>query len=277
MPRKGAVEVAADFSEVGFTMGLLSGMAKEVKTPRYIGDILTYVHGELSKEFDTHMDFARASAPKRFSHVYEWGQHGGANIDRDRLWYHKLMGGGASRNATWIWKASIKPIPTPQERAADPSDPMSLVPKENLDRLSKRRYFFYWKAPVMEYNQGVNITPKYASALFIPTGDPANPFVFANEFRNLQPGGAESSGAFTGEWTAWWSAQAPMSFEKNLQESLEDDLAGVAKDGIRSGMRSRKKKVSLTATADYEAAYQSGEVWAEEYLRKKSKKKAAVK
>lgn len=272
MARKGAVEIMADFSEVGFTMGLLSGMEKTTRTNRYLSDVIAYVHSQLAMEFDSHMDFARAAAPKRFSHVYEWGTRGGSNDERDRLWEHKLLGSGGSRAATWIWKASIKPIPSPQERANDPSDPMSLVPKENLDRLSKRKYFFYWKAPVMEYNQGVNIAPKYASALFIPTGDPANPFVFANEYRNLQPGGEESTGAFTSEWTAWWAAEAPNAFDKNLQEGLERDLAGTVNDGIRVGQRNRNKRVSLAATSDYAAAYQSGEAWAEEYMLKNSKK-----
>lgn len=268
---KGAIEVAADFSEMGFAMGLISGMAKEVKTDRYLGDVVSYVHKKLSNEFDMHMDFARAAAPKRFSHVYEWDTHGGKNMENDRLWEHKLLGQGGKRNATFIWKASIKPIPSPQERAQDPNDPMHLVPKENLDKLSKRRYFFYWKAPVMEYNQGVNIAPKYASALFIPTGDPANPFVFANEYRNLQPGGQESTGAFTGEWTAWWGTEAPASFEKNIQPALEEDLGGIEGE-IRQGQRSRKKTVSLAATSDYAAAFDSGEAWAMEYMRKKSKK-----
>ena len=71
MARKGSVEVAADFSEMGFTMGLISGMTKEVRTDRYLGDVISYVHAQLARDFDTHMDFAVEAFPRRFSHVYE--------------------------------------------------------------------------------------------------------------------------------------------------------------------------------------------------------------
>lgn len=271
MASKKGVEVSGDFSEIGHTMGLLSGMAAEVKTDRYLGDVISYVHSELAKRFDEHMDFAVGAAPKRFSHVYEWNARPGNDRAADRLWSHKLLGSGGRRNATFVWKASIKPIPTPQERKNIEGDPMQDVPQEEIDQLSKRRYIFYWKAPIMEYNSGVTITPKYAQALFIPTGDPANPYVFVNEFRNLQPGGEANTGQFTAEWTSWWASMAPHFFEQGIRESLENDLAGVVQ-GIRAGQRSRVKKVGLTATSDYAAAYESGENWAQEYMRRNAKK-----
>jgi hypothetical protein len=271
MARKAGVEVGADFSEIGYAMGTISGMAKKVRTDRYLGDVITYVHSELAALFDEHMDFAVDAAPQRFSHVYEWNPRPGSDRREDRLWRHKILGSGGKRNATFTWRASVKPIPTPQERKNNPNDPMSEVPNEEIERLSKRRYVFYWKAPIMEYNQPVNITPKYAKALFIPTGDPTNPYVFANEFRNLQPGGEQNTGQFTAEWTSWWGAMAPEYFEKYLREGLEKDLAGV-EDGIRSGQRTRNKKVSLTATVDYKVAFESGEEWAERYIDKNSRK-----
>jgi hypothetical protein len=272
MARKAAVEVSADFSEVGFTMGLLSGMSTEVRTNRYLGDVISYVHRQLADEFDVHMDFAVEAFPRRFSHVYEWNNNPGDDRSRDRLWEHRLLGSGGTRNATFTWKASVRPIPTPQERARNSDDPISLVPPEELAKLSNRRYIFYWKAPIMEYDTGVNIRPKYAKALFIPTGNPANPFVFANEFRNLQPGGEASTGQFTTEWVNWWGNQAPESFDKNLREGLERDLAGVT-NGIRQGQRTRSgKRIGLAATSDYAAAFESGETWAKEYMRKNANK-----
>ena len=272
MARKGSVEVAADFSEMGFTMGLISGMTKEVRTDRYLGDVISYVHAQLARDFDTHMDFAVEAFPRRFSHVYEWDNNPGDDRSRDRLWEQRLLGRGGNRSATWTWKASVRPIPTPQERAQNPNDPISLVPPEELAKLSNRRYIFYWKAPIMEYDSGVNIRPKYAKALFIPTGDPSKPFVFANEFRNLQPGGEQSTGAFTSEWTQWWRNQASDSFESHIRDGLERDLAGI-QGGIRQGQHKRSgKKIGLNVTTDYAAAYESGEEWAKEYMRNNAKK-----
>lgn len=270
MPRKASVELGADFSEMGFTMGLISGMAKTVKTDRYLGDVISYVHGEMSEAFDEHMDFVYGAMPSRFSHVYEWDARQSANPVDLRLWDHKLLGSGGSRNATFVWKASVKPIPTPAERKAanNPNDPINQVPDEEIAKLSNRNYIFYWKAPIMEYNVPVNIRPKYAKALFIPTGDPVNPFVFANEFRNLTPGGTENTGAFTAEWVQWWGAMAQDEFEKHLRPALEDDLGDVVRQGqrVRGG-----KKVSLSATKSYDASFESGEAWAEAYINKYSK------
>lgn len=271
MAKKSPVEVTADFSELAWSMGLISGMAKEVRTDRYLGDVISYVHRQLADEFDTHMDFAVESFPRRFSHVYEWDKNAGSDRSRDRLWEHRLLGKGGTRNATWTWKASVKPIPTPQERAQDPNDPISMVPAEELAKLSDRRYIFYWKAPIMEYDYGVSITPKYAKALFVPTGDPANPFVFTQQVRGLQPGGEETRGAFTTEWVNWWSNQAADSFDKYMKDGLEKDLAGV-EGGVRQGQRVRSGKgLGLNVTKDYEAAFESGEEWAREYFRKKSR------
>lgn len=268
---KGAVEISADFSELGHTMGLLSGMSKTVKTNRYMGDVITYVHDQLAQQFNLHMDQMVEMAPERFSHVYEWKHNPGA--PDDRLWTHKLLGSGGNRNATFVWRASVKPIATPQERkASNPDDPIAQVPDEELAKLSKRRYVFYWKAPIMEYDLGVTITPKYAEALFIPTGDPSNPFVFVNYYRNLQPGGQNNTGQFSAEWANWWGTAAPILFEESMAGALEKDLEGSVKNGlgIRKGTRVRAgKTASLTATSDYHAAFQSGEAWAERYVEKR--------
>jgi hypothetical protein len=184
-----------------------------------------------------------------------------------------MLGSGGNRMATFVWKASVKPIATPQERkASNPDDPIAQVPDDELAKLSKRRYIFYWKAPIMEYNLSVTITPKYARSLFIPTGDPAQPFVFVDYYRNLQPGGQNNTGQFTMEWATWWATAAPTIFEENLQQGLEDDLRGVVK-GIRQGTRKRTGKASLKAMTDYQKAFEQGEDWAEYYVKDRIRKR----
>jgi hypothetical protein len=273
MATKRGVQVAGDFSEVGNAMGVISGMAKTVKTDRYLSDVISYVYDSLTREFDLHMDVMVGAAPERFSHVYEWNSKESADRSMDRLWTHKMLGSGGSRVATFVWKASVKPIATPQERkASNPDDPIAQVPDDELAKLSKRRYIFYWKAPIMEYNLSVTITPKYARSLFIPTGDPAQPFVFVDYYRNLQPGGQNNTGQFTMEWATWWATAAPTIFEENLQQGLEDDLRGVVR-GIRQGTRKRTGKVGIKAMADYDMAFAHGEDWAQNYVKDRIRKR----
>jgi hypothetical protein len=270
MAKRSGVEIRADFSEMAFTMGLVSGMAKTVRTNRYQSDVIEYVHGDLSRSFDEHLDQLRDLAPQRFHHVYEWNTRGGKDLGRDRLWEHKLMGSGGTRNATWAWLASTKPIPSPAERAKNPNDPMSKVPAEEVAKLSQRNYFFYWKAPVMEYNTPVNIEPVNGKMIFIPTGDPSQPFVFSAGARVMNPGGQETTGAFTTAWTEWWGQAAPKVFDSTLQETLEMDTANSVREGVRVGQRQRSNAIGLNATTDFQAAFESGEAWATKNLFKKS-------
>lgn len=269
MPRRAGVEIAADFDELAYTMGIISGMAKTVKTKRYLSDVVEYVHSELSQDFDQFMDAQRSVAPERFHHVYDWGAEDGRDLAEKRLWGHKLIGQGGQRNATWVWKASRTPVPSPLERASNPDDPISLVPREELEKLSKRTYYFYWKAPIMEYNTPVNIEPRWATMLFIPTGDASKPFVFSRGTRVTNPGGQATTGAFSAAWTQYWGGPANKTFEDRIAPVLENDAASV-KTGIRTGVRSRTGTIGIMSTAQYDAAFEAGERWSEEQLYKKS-------
>ena len=270
MPRSSAapVEIRGDFDDMGYALGIIKGTATAVKTNRYLGDVIEFVHGQLSTDFDQWMDAQYMVAHKRYHHVYDWGAQNQSDLTDLRLWGHKLIGNGGQRNATWFWKASKNPVPDPIERHANPDDPLSLVPIEELEKLSKRTYYFYWKAPVMEYNLPVNIEPKYATMLFIPTGDPNNPFVFSTGTRATNVGGGETTGAFTSAWVAYWGGPAQSTFSEKLEPILSNDITSV-QAGIRTGKRVRSGTVGLTTTTSFNAAMDAGERWAEQHIYKK--------
>lgn len=262
--------LSADFREAGNAIGVISGVAKTMRTNKYMSDVIVYAHERMAAEFDYHMDALYAAAPDMFHHVYDWNSLGGRQGGMNRLWRHDLIGTGASRNASWSWIASKKPVPTPTERANNPNDPMSSLPPEQIAKFSNRTYFFYWKAPVMEFGRPVSIEPKYGKVIAFPTWDPESPIVFSKGLRVIDPGGDKTTGAFTAAWTSWWSMEAPRIFEEVIAPVVENDITVVSEAGIRSGQRMRNKTVQISAFAGYEDAMQVGEDWAERALYKKS-------
>jgi hypothetical protein len=256
-----------DISGLGASMGMVSGMGATIKTNRYADDVLKMTHAVLTEEFDLTMDVWARAAPDYFHHVYEWGTLG---LPVGRLWKHDLVGHGASRSASWNWVASKRPVPSPQERADNPNDPMSQLDDEELSKFSGRRYFFYWKAPVMEYNTPVNIEPKNGKMIAFPVWDIEKPIRFSKGLRVMDPGGQNTTGAFTAAWVGWWNTEAQKRFSEIVQPVLEKDLDNVAQDTVRRGSRIRKKSVGLAVLKDYEQAFTLGEEWASLALKKKS-------
>lgn len=273
MARGQIVRVDADLKELGYAMGVVQGTINTVKTDRYISDVLEYVHARLANDFDDMADLVHAGGDEKgraINHVYEWDSTGpGA-----RLWRHRFSGKGRNREASWSWVASKKPIPSPEERAKNNRDPMSKVSAADRKELSKQRYIFHWKAPVMEYNIPVRIRPVNTKMLFIPTFKSDKGFVFKAEAVNNNPGGVEA-GRFTALWTDWWGKQAGGSMDRAIVDGLERDIASV-ESGIRQGKRVRKQKFSVNALIDYEDGMAAGAAWTEDFLNAKHGKRYSV-
>jgi hypothetical protein len=259
--------IQADFSEAGAAAGAISGFAKAVKTDAYLSDVIKYAHGELSRDFDLFMDGLFEGNHKMYHHVYEWNSDVGGDGDGGffRLWRHTLIGGGAQRSASWEWVASKKPIPTLQERRLNEDDPASQLDDEQIDKFAKRRYLFYWKAPVMELGLPVNIEPKYGEFLAFPIWslDGEDNIAFSRGLRSFEAGGEETTGAFTAAWAGWWATEAPQRFDEVVGKLLERDLKRDTESGIRTGTRARKGKVSLKAMTDYDVAFNRAQDWTE--------------
>lgn len=265
----------ADFSEAGFRLGAISGVEKTVTTKAYSTDVVEWAFVEMRDEFNNFMDLLRANeigkVGQKYHHVYDWNTVGGKGPGGGRLWKAVLTGRGAkNRVAAFVWKASLKPIPSAMDRYHDSNDPMSLVPLETVERLSDRTYFFYNKAPVMEYNRKVSITPVNAKRLFIPTGDPENPFTFAVQAVNFEPGGTATTMSFTTAWIGWWTTAAPGVFNDRIQSVVENQLSSAA--NVRYSGRARSKTMGIGVRNSINAAYEEGEDYAEQYLKRHSRR-----
>lgn len=267
---RSAMTLMADFSELGNATGIISGMAKTMQTKAYATSVLKMAHGVLSRDFDLYVDGLFAMTPKAFHHVYEWGAIPGDSAKKlTRLWRHTLIGNGANRNASWVWLAAKKAVPSPEQRAKIEHDPMSQLSEEEVAKFGRQRYFFQWKAPVMELNTPVNIEPKNGGMIAFPTWNPKRPIVFSKGLHVVNPGGEETTGSFTAAWTMWWQSEAPRRFDEAIEPVIQSDLAGTTK-GMRMAKRSTSKTIGINAIVDYEKSFEMGERWAEADLRRKS-------
>ena len=261
------IKTSVDISGVYNLAGAIMGMTATVKTPGYTDALLKYTHAKMAEDFNMVADVTAAAAKSNFHHVYEWNMVGNP---AGRLWKHTFSGHGNNRVAGFDWKASKVPIPTPQQRAGNPDDPISQLDSAELAKLSNRRYFFYWKAPVMEYNQTVHIVGKYSpkKLLFIPSwtehkiGGEMKPYTFAASATMSVPGGAATSGQFNALWGAWWASSASSVFDTQIRAQVERDLA----DSVKQTIRRRRKTVTISnGMADFEA----GRAQAMAFLAKK--------
>lgn len=267
------VAISADMTEAYGMVGAITGMSKTVRTSNYKASILKFAHAEMSEQMDSEIDLLALANPKMFRHVYEWGMVG---VPAGRLWAHTLIGTGGNRTASFKWKASKLPVPSPSERANNPDDPMSMVPADVVARLSNRKHFFYWKAPIMEYGLRVRIEPRNAKKLFIPLGELARnqklgskrTYVFTEGPVFAHPGAQQARGAFSAAWATWWGSRAEAVFSETVERTVGMDLEGAFRRGASANTATRKraKTISLAAISSQQAAAEIGEDLAAAYL-----------
>lgn len=279
---KPALSLEMDFSDGYEAAGFVQGMTAEMKTDRYLGSVMSMAHTLMAEAFDTTMDALAASNRSSYHHVYEWrmiGNPGG------RLWKHAMIGRGTTREATFEWQASKAPILTPEERMSDPlgtNDPIAGVDPDVISSLKPRTYFFYWKAPMMEYDLTARVRPRYAKRLFIPTWRAPGNYRFGmetyQEFSAGNPqdgsGGPGTVGNFTAAWLNWWNHTAPNIWDNRVKRVVEEDLGVIGKEVTRSKKASRSSFTLKTfgGRGDYKfAAFESGRNRAEALVRGKAR------
>lgn len=278
---RAALSIEMDFTDGYEASGFITGMTAEMKTSRYTGSVLEMAHTRMADTFDVSLDGLAANNKSQFHHVYEWRMIG---IPQGRLWQHVLVGRGSVREASFSWKASTQPILTPEERMDDPlgtNDPMQNVDVEVLKKLKPRKYIFYWKAPMMEYDLTARVKPRYAKRLFVPTWRSPTNYILKDEtyqdfsYANPQDwsGGDGTVNKFTTAWLGFWNQVAPGIFEREVQTVIENDIGKTAREMLTG--RSRKKKVGLKTFGgrdEYDfAAFESGRNRAEALVRGKAK------
>lgn len=250
-----------DTTEAAALAGFLKRLSLDIKTSRHIGPVLKYTHAAMSNAFTEYMSVVGAAQPSRFHHVYEWGQVGDPTA---KLWDDKLLGNGASRTATFTWRASKQVVPVRQDFS---------------DVGVKQIHVFVWKAPVMEYGKNIVIRPKRGKFLAFFTG-PTNPEmkykmqVTANPIQVTDPGGPMVKGSFTREYVSWWGGSgAEGVFNTTIRRVLEEDLAKMPIEAATKPFRrARTKTFAINTLGESEAAERAGAEAAKKYLAARSQK-----
>jgi hypothetical protein len=246
--------------------GYILAMTKQVSTPSYIGAVNTYVHSLLAERFNQYLDMIAKVNPDTLHHVYEWPSRyqGKETIGNPvaRLWSQQLKGNGASKTASFRFKASIRPSPV---------NPILTTPGKNGKSVKTGVHVFVWKAPVMEAGTEITVTAKLAKYLaFVAdkegqsggsTSRVNNSEIAFAKSTTFTAGGGKTTGAFTGQWVGWWQTMAGAIYDKEIAPRLEKDL-NMERELGRLGRRWGNKTTKTFSIGINNAALVDGETQA---------------
>jgi len=234
-----------DPNELNYLHGYLDGVKSEVESTAYVGSVINYAHARMTPRLDAWIDMIAAANPESFHHVYEWpaqyGDKTAVGNPAGRLWKHTLKGHGASKIASFEFKASIKPSPV---------NPILTKPGSSGQTVKEGIHIFYWKAPAMEYGLEITIRPKLAQYLAFAGTSQKNGIVFSKGPISFTAGGGKTTGRFTNAFRFWWSQMATSTFENDIAPSLSKDLV---KGGITGRYRSKSKNFKIAGNSGYSA------------------------
>lgn len=200
-------------AKIGEVMNMINSVEFTLKTNAHINELITASHRILSNKFILHMSQVAFNAPEEFKHMYEWGRVGDPNA---RLWKHILRGAGATRVATFEFKASKTTVPlTPEKRAVG----------------VQQNHIFVWKAPILELGLPVRISPKIATTLVMDYPKRTGQLVYTKRTIYIPRQGAEQVwGAFTNEFMRWFAGA-------NTREILKSEIEPRVQAGVKQAMK----------------------------------------
>jgi hypothetical protein len=250
---KAFLAINMDTVEVSALTGFIETLSTQVNTDRNIVPVLTYAHAAMSQRFDAYMSLVSPTTPNQFHHVYDWGHIG---VPQYQLWKNVLKGRGASRYASFEFRASVLPVPVPEN--------------ENAKKPFKKTHRFIYKAMIMEYNINVTIRPKTAKMLAFPNEE--GEIVFTKgPIHVTNPGGTATTGAFTAAWSSWWGgAGANEAFNSEIKKQLEDDFSQTTLARFMTRFNRSKMKSGSIAISNDKTAFAQGARLAEEFLRERA-------
>lgn len=284
--------IEADLADGYGALGYMQGFAEVIKTDRFVGSVLDYAHGRMAEVFNESINVTAAGSPSLYHHVYEQKLVG---VPGAELWKHRMLGRGSTREASFEWKASLRPILTPEERLTDENpigdaDPIHGVDPKVIEKLKPRHYIFYNKAPMMEFGLRAVVEPQWSRILFVPSFRSASHGGYyramhtVQDFSKANPqdasGGRGTVGNFTAAWVGWWKDGADMVWATEIKNVVERDLGRSEREmgAIPGRRRASKKVLGLVALTNNEKAFQAGRNYAAAHVYRKadSYKKAST-
>lgn len=218
------VEIETD--KIAQAANMVNSVAHTLQTPLHINEAITVAHRLTSAAFILHMSSEAFSSPKEFAHMYEWGRAGDPNA---RLWKHYLRGAGASRVATFDFKASKTAVPvSPAKQAVG----------------VQQNHIFVWKAPVLELGLPVRIRPKLARVLVIDAKGADRLIYTGKSIFIPRQGNPNVWGSFTNEFMTWFGSGA-------AQAVIESQLAPKVHQAVKQAVGVRSRQIGKMKTKSF--------------------------
>jgi hypothetical protein len=185
---------------------------KELTKPRTLESIAKASFTITGKRFVNAMDRKAQINPKKYHHIYEWGQIGSPAARLFVVRRMKIQGGTLILSLDF--KRSKRPVPIPKE----------LQIPGKTGKSVKTKHVFYNKAEVMENGQPVHI---YAAKVLAFLGNNGIQFVPAGTVVNiLNPGGRMVKNAFKEFALDWYKKNyAPVMQSSGIFKQIEREVA----------------------------------------------------
>lgn len=224
-------KMESNISVLSSVAGAITGIVEGIDTGAYKTNFITTMMNKVESEFMVESIASR----ERIKHVFEWGDDS-EDISVEPLFKLVRSGRGANRAMTYVFLPSTKPVPLPSSKYG--------IDAKVMSKLS--RHIFVNKAIVMETKEMVHVAPKNAVAILIPTMDSEKGYVMSRQGSNLNPGGAQATGAFHTWWVEWMDTRAQaIAYDLSKKKETSNGAAGRRVIRDAAGRYSKGNKVSF--------------------------------
>ena len=252
------MQVSADMRGIESYVAGVRGMVEAMETPGVQGDFINHVMNVTKKKFRLDTIMAHEAGLESIKHVFEWGDSEG---NPSSIPLFKLTKGemGRTKTLSYTFLPSTKRVPLPSASYGIPADVMDKIKPQ----------IFPMKAYVMETQTRVDIRPKRAKMILIPTRQSSKGFVMRPSSQ-VNPGGPQATGGFANWWNAWFDGNADViakgesvkteEFLKKTGQRIVRWAAGTTRGGVAVGGQFAKQKVMDFGYIDGNAARWKGDV-----------------
>ena len=208
--------ITGDYSGIADYMLINEEFARQLGTDRNLAAITSAATRSTAAAFARDMDIAAMAKPAEFHHMYDWG---GLGNPSSRLWRYVLTGLGKTREMTYEFAASVKPVPRGigLDGQPNPYDTRNAV------------HVFVWKAAMLELGATVTINPSGDKGVLVfpvahnynfAQGDPRSGMAFTNNPVTITLG-KNTQGKFNEFWEGWWETHGQTIIIDDIKEPFE--------------------------------------------------------
>ena len=203
-----------DILDIEKELNLKVGGIKELSSKAVLEELANAVFTLSAKAFVKAMNIEAKANPKKYHHIYEWGQNG---LSAGRLFF-------LYKDSNTGGKLIIKPGFIKSKNKV-PVSPELLMPGKT-GKVVASRYVFRDKASIME--SGKPIIYRASKNLPIPNNGQIRFVAAGTVIKNFNPGGKEVKGSFEKFYNVWFDTRVNSIIESSgIMEAIDNEAAKV--------------------------------------------------